>query len=139
MPSLLDKVLTSKENPVADTLLSPKDDKPHTLSDGSVVYDSTIAAINRVFEINPHLYKKSSDRGESLYLGRERLTLSGEQILSLLRSDWVPKSDWQLTFFKEKVMEIAPTLSFDGYAITDYLFWDKETQTLKRVDLKVMC
>lgn len=140
MPSLLSQVLDSKDNPTADIILSPKDDAAHRLPDGSVVYDSTISAINRVFELNPSLHKRINGREQQLYNGSKKVNLKNPlEILSLLRSDWDPKTDWQLAFFIEKVTELAPVLSFDCYNVTDYLLWDKGTQTLKRVDPKVMC
>lgn len=140
MPSLLSQVLDSKDNPAADSILSPKDDTAHKLPDGSVVYDSTISAINRVFELNPYFHKRVNGRKQQLYNGSKKVDLKKPlEILSLLRSDWAPKTDWQLAFFIEKVTELAPVLSFDCYNVTDYLLWDKDTQTLKRVDPKVMC
>lgn len=135
MTSLLDKVLDSKDNPSIDSSLSPKDDLPHQMADGSIVYDSTISAINRVFEMNPHLYKKQTMRGEHLFNGPKMVRLDNpSEVTELLCGDWEPKTDWQLVFFKKKVMEYAPVLSFDGISVSDYLFWDKKTCTLRTIN-----
>lgn len=134
MPSLLDQVLASKENPSADALLSPQDDAPHTLSDGSVIYDSTIAAINRILSLNPHLHKRSTgvtSHPYELYNGHTPVDLLDKHtFLSLLKADWEPQTRYQSTLLVDKVMELAPTLSYDGFAITDTLFWDRANQTL---------
>lgn len=139
MPSLLSQVLDSKDNPAADFILSPKDDTAHKLPDGSVVYDSTISAINRVFELNPFFHKRVNGREQHLYNRNKKVDLKKPlEILSLLRSDWEPKTDWQLAFFIEKVTELAPILSFDCYNVTDCLLWDKNTATLRRVSPREM-
>lgn len=67
MPSLLDQVLESKDNPSIDSLLSPKDDQSRALPDGSVIYDSTIAAINRILSLNPHLHKRPTGISSAPY------------------------------------------------------------------------
>ena len=133
--SLLDKVLDNKDNPTVDFELSPKDDKPHRAKDGSIVYDSTIAAINRIFSLNPHLNKRLSLRGNpQLFNGSKRVDLNNKhQLTELIRGDWEPKTEWQVTYLKEKVLEFAPDLSFAAYAITDDLYWDREDDKLKRV------
>ena len=136
MSSLLDRVLDSKDNPSVDSVLAPQEDKPHTLSDGSVVYDSTIAAINRIFALNPHLYKRPTmGRIYELYNGSQKINLDNwTHILSLLRGDWKPASNWQATFLKEKVMEMAPVISVGSFLISDGLLWDKEAGQLKRLE-----
>ena len=133
MASLLDKVLNAKDSPTADSLLSPADDQPHKLEDGSVIYDSTIAAINRVFEYNPNLCKREvADHTYEMYNGRKRIDLKNEfQMLNLVRGDWTPKTKFQLALFCRLVTEIAPLFSFDGYIISDGLYWDCRTSTLK--------
>ena len=134
MSSLLDKVLDSKDNPTVDNALSPKDDEAHRLPDGSVIYDSTISAINRIFELNPSLHKRVTPRGEQLYDGRTPVDIKNQsQMLRLLHGDWTPKTDWQVIFLQEKVMEIAPIYSFDCYEVTSYLLWDRDEAKLKRI------
>ena len=134
MSSLLDKVLDSKDNPTVDSTLSPKNDEAHKLADGSIVYDSTIAAINRVFDVNPHIYKKQTARGEKIYIGQKPIKLeSVYDARVLIKGDWEPKTDWQLIFFKNKILELAPEISFEGIKITDDLFWDREASILKRI------
>ena len=135
MASLLDKVLDNKDNPEADKALSPQVDNSHKLPDGAVVFDSTIAAVNRVFELNPNLHKRQTLAGEyELYDKNRRITLDSEyQILQLIRGDWKPRTKYQLAWFKEKVLELAPIVSFDFYAVTDSLIWDKNEAKLKRV------
>lgn len=134
MASLLDKVLDNKDNPSVDISLSPKEDVAHRLSDGTTVYDSTIAAVNRVFDMNPHIYKKRSSGGEfELYNNGKKLNLDNEmQILTLIKGDWEPKSKYQLAWFKEKVLEVAPIFSSDYYIVSDGLIWDKDDAKLKR-------
>lgn len=135
MSSLLDKVLDKKDNPSVETSLSPRDDQAHQLPDGSIVYDSTIAAINRVFELNPHLYKKHTHGHEfDLYNGSKRVNLnSWDQILSLVKGDWEPVTKWQVTFLREKIMELAPVMSVGSFKITNELLWDVEDAKLKRI------
>lgn len=134
MPSLLDKVLSSRDSPSADQILAPADDKPHVLEDGSVVYDSTIAAVNRVFAVNPHLYKIRESYGVyKLYNAGTKISLRNVvQMYSLIKGDWEPKTKFQLAWFCTKVVELAPLLSFDCFIISDELIWDKETCTLRR-------
>lgn len=136
MPSLLDKVLSSKDNPTADSLLSPTDDRPHTSPDGSTVYDSTVAAINRILELNPHLHKRSTgiaSRPYALYNGHRPISLTDKRtLLSLLKADWEPKTHYQLVFLEQKVMELAPLLSKDCVVVSDHLIWDSTTGTLRK-------
>ena len=135
MSSLLEQVLDNKDNPSVHDSLNPVDDTAHKLKDGTVVYDSTIAAINRVFEMNPNLYKLITPKGEKLFIGHKQIKIETPTDVSrLVYGDWAPKTDWQLVFFKQKVMELAPKLSFDDYAVSDYLIWDRETATLKRIN-----
>ena len=138
MPSLLDQVLKSKDNPSANSLLSPEDDEPHTLPDGSVVYDSTIAAINRILSLNPHLHKRptsSNSHPYQLYNGHTSIDLSDKQtFLSLLKADWEPSTRFQVVFLIDKVMELAPIFSKDCVLITDFLLWDRATGTLRQVE-----
>ena len=136
MSSLLDRVLDSKDNPSVETALAPTDDRPHTLPDGSVVYDSTIAAINRIFELNPHLYKRPTmGRIYELYNGSQKINLDNwNHILSLLRGDWRPASDWQTTVLREKVMEMAPVISVGSFLVSEGLVWDKADCKLKRLE-----
>lgn len=133
MASLLDKVLTNKDNPTADQLLAPTDDKPHTLEDGSVIYDSTYAAIERILALNPHLHKRQSTFNNwVLYNGHKQVDLTNKQtFLSLLRADWVPATPWQTAFLIEQIMERVPTLSRDCFVISDGLIWDREEGKLK--------
>lgn len=135
MGNLLDKVLDNKDNPTSEQLLAPQDDARHKLEDGSIVYDSTIAAVNRVFEVNPHLYKRRGRGGEyELHNGETKLSVNSElQLMALVKGDWDPKTKYQLAWFKEKVIELAPTVSFDKYLITDDLVWDKDEAKLKRI------
>lgn len=138
MASLLDKVLDSKDNPGSDQILAPQDDNRHKLDDGSIVYDSTIAAVNRVFEVNPHIYKRWTAKGGfELYNNEKRINLDNEfQMLALLKGDWEPRSKYQLAWFKEKVLELAPILSYDCYFVSDGLVWDKNDAKLKRITEK---
>lgn len=137
MPSLLDQVLENKDKPSADSLLSPKDDQPHTLPDGSVIYDSTIAAINRILSLNPHLHKRPTgiaSRPYELYNGHTPVDLLDKHtFLSLLKADWTPQTRFQSAYLVDKVMELAPTLSRDCLVITDDLLWDRTTGTLRKV------
>lgn len=138
MASLLDKVLTNKDNPTADQLLSPTDDKPHTLKDGSVVYDSTIAAINRILVLNPHLHKRTTglvNKPYQLYNGYAPVDLSDKKtFLSLLKADFEPRTPFQTAFLIDKVTELAPILSRDCIVISDGLLWDRETGKLRTYD-----
>ena len=133
MSTLLDKVLESKDDPSSDSILSPTDDHAHKLPGGEIVYDSTIAAVNRLFEKNPNLCKRMTAPGKyELYNGRIRINLISEfEILRLVKGDWKPKTKFQLAWFYEKVFELAPTLSFEGYIISDGLYWDSNSATLK--------
>lgn len=133
--SLLDRVLENKDNPGAGASLSPMDDQPHTLPDGSVVYDSTIAAINRILEVNPHLNKRPTGIAAEpyiLYNGHSPVDLTDKKtFLSLLRADWVPATPWQTAFLMEKVLELAPVYSKDCVVICDGLLWDRTDGKLK--------
>lgn len=138
MPSLLDKVLSSKDNPTADSLLSPTDDRPHQLPDGSVIYDSTIAAINRILELNPHLHKRNTgiaSRPYALYNGAQLVDMTDKRtFLSLLKADWTPRTKFQLVFLEQKVLELVPTFSKECILVTDYLLWDRNTGTLTEIE-----
>lgn len=135
MPSLLDQVLENKDNPSSDSLLSPKDDQPHTLSDGSVIYDSTIAAINRILSLNPHLHKRPSGTASStyeLYNGHTPVDLLDKRVfLSLLKADWTPRTPYQSVLVAEYVAKYVPVLSRDCLVISDHLLWDRTTGTLR--------
>lgn len=135
MPSLLDQVLENKDNPNSDSLLSPKDDQSHTLSDGSVIYDSTIAAINRILSLNPHLHKRPSGVASSpyeLYNGHTPVDLLDKRaFLSLLKADWTPCTPYQSVLVAEYVAKYAPLLSRDCIVISDHLLWDRTTGTLR--------
>lgn len=135
MPNLLDQVLRNKDNPSADSLLSPTDDRPHTLSDGSTVYDSTIAAVNRILTLNPHLHKRPTgiqSQPFALYNSHTPVDLTDKRtLLSLLKADWEPRTKFQLVFLEQKVMELAPTFSRDCIVISDGLIWDRQTGTLR--------
>lgn len=133
--SLLDKVLESKDNPSADLILAPQDDRAHVLEDGAVIYDSTIAAINRILEVNPHLHKRPTGIAAEpyiLYNGHTPVDLTERKsFLSLLRADWTPATPWQMTFLYEKVMELVPVYSADCVVICDGLIWDRKTGEIK--------
>lgn len=135
MPSLLDQVLENKDNPSSDFLLNPKDDQPHTLSDGSVIYDSTIAAINRILLLNPHLHKRPSGTASSpyeLYNGHTPVDLLDKRaFLSLLKADWTPRTPYQSVLVAEYVAKYVPILSRDCLVISDHLLWDRTTGTLR--------
>ena len=136
MSSLLDQVLKNKDNPSSDSLLSPKDDQPHTLSDGSAIYDSTIAAINRILSLNPHLHKRPTGIASvpyELYNGHAPVDLTDKRtFLSLLHADWTPASPHQAFLVEHYVMEYVPVLSRDKIVISDGLIWDKTTGALER-------
>lgn len=135
MSNLLDRVLKNKDNPTADQLLSPADDKPHTLKDGSVVYDSTMAAIERILSINPHLHKRATGVAAEpyrLYNGHIPVDLTDKQtFFTLLRADWAPTTPWQTAFLVEQVMRRAPLLSKDCIVISEGLIWDRESGKLR--------
>ena len=135
MASLLDRVLDSKDNPTSDQVLAPQDDIGHKLEDGSIIYESTIAAVNRVFETNQHIYKRRAPDGEfELYNNGKQVKLDNEmQLIALIKGDWEPKSKYQLAWFKEKILELAPILSHDCYLVSDGLVWDKNDAKLKRI------
>lgn len=138
MKSLLDQVLKAKDSPSADSLLSPTDDNPHTLSDGSVVYDSTIAAVNRILSLNPHLHKRPTGNVSNpyiLYNGHTPINILDKQIFfTLLKADWEPQTRFQTVFLVNKVMELVPTFSRDCILITDSLLWDRTTGTLQKIE-----
>lgn len=133
MSNLLDRVLKNKDAPTADQLLSPRDDKPHALSDGSVVYDSTFAAIERILSINHRLHKRQTTFNNwALYNGHKPVDLTNRQtFLSLLRADWTPATPWQTVYLIEQIMERVPTLSKDCFVISEGLIWDREAGKLK--------
>lgn len=135
MSNLLDRVLRSKDNPTADQLLAPADDKPHVLKDGSVVYDSTAAAINRILSLNPHLHKRATGVAANpyqLYNGKIPVDLADKKtFLSLLKADFTPKTPFQMAFLIDKVIELAPVFSKDCIVISDGLLWDREEGKLK--------
>lgn len=135
MPSLLEQVLENKSHPTADSLLSPKDDQAHKLADGSVVYDSTIAAINRILELNPHLHKRATGipaHPYALYNGNQPVDLSDKRtFLSLIKADFVPKTEYQLVLLELQVLELAPIYSRDCFIIAQGLIWDVAEARLK--------
>ena len=135
MPSLLDQVLQNKDNPSADALFSSDKDEAHQLPDGGVVYDSTIAAINRILSLNPHLHKRETGIASEpfrLYNGHIPIDLADKKtFLLLLRADWTPVNPWQVAFLCEKVLELAPVLSRDCIVISDGLIWDRNEGRLK--------
>ena len=135
--SLLDQVLLSKDRPSSDTLLNPTNDTPHTLPDGSIIYDSTIAAVNRILSLNPHLHKRPSGVSShpyDLYNSHTPVNLTDKRtFLSLLKADWLPQTPFQAVLCAKLVEEYAPTLSRDCIAITDSLLWDTRTATLRSI------
>ena len=135
MGDLLDQVLQNKDNPTADQLLSPVDDKPHTLDDGGVVYDSTIAAIYRILRLNPHLHKRETGKASEpyqLYNRHVPVDLTDRKtLLSLLKADWVPTTPWQTTFLVNKLTELAPLLSRRHILVSEGLIWDGEQGRLR--------
>lgn len=137
MSSLLDQVLKNKDNPSADSLLSPVDDQPHHLPDGSTVYDSTIAAINRILALNPHLHKRPTglqDHPYALYNSHTLIDLADKRtLLSLLKADWEPRTKFQLVFLEQKVMELVPTFSRDCIVISEGLLWDRDAGVLRKI------
>ncbi len=134
MGSLLDQVLDNRDNPTADSLLSPTDDKPHQLPNGSVIYDSTIAAVNRILELNPHLHKRATGTYSSpyqLYNGFSPVDLTDKYtFLSLIKADFIPKTPFQAALVRELVEEYAPVLSWDKVVVSDNLIWDRKTGKL---------
>lgn len=139
MSSLLDQVLNNMENPTAESVLSPRADTQHTLSDGSVIYDSTIAAINRMLSVNPHLHKRFTGvEGEyRLYNGYAPVDLDDKiTFLNLLRADWTPASPFQTAFLIRKVIELAPLLSKDCIVVPPNLLWDSSSGRLKKMTEK---
>lgn len=136
MSSLLDQVLSNMENPTAELALSPRADIQHTLSDGSVIYDSTIAAINRMLSVNPHLHKRFTGvEGEyRLYNGWVPVDLDDKvTFLNLLRADWTPATPFQTAFLIKKVTELAPLLSKDCIIVSDGLIWDRDKGELRKI------
>ena len=135
MPSLLDQVLENKDNPSAGSLLSPKDDQPHALSDGSIIYDSTIAAINRILALNPHLHKRPTCISSSpyqLYNGHVPVDLADKRtFLSLIHADWTPKTPHQLVLLMDYVEKYAPAFSRDCIVISNHLLWDRTAGELR--------
>lgn len=129
--SLLDKVLRKKDNPSADALLDPVNDMPHTLPDGAVIYDSTVAAINRILSVNPHLHKRETGYAShpyQLYNGQAPLDLADKMtFLSTIKADWMPRTRYQLVFLINKVTELAPLFSKDAIVISEGLIWNRET------------
>ena len=138
MGSLLDRVLTNKDNPAADLLLNASDDRCHQLPDGSVIYDSTIAAINRILALNPHLHKRptgSSAHPYHLYDGHTPVNLTDKRtFLDLLKADWTPRTPYQAILVERYVMKCVPTFSRDRIVISEGLIWDRETATLRKID-----
>ena len=133
MSDLLDRVLKNKDNPTADQLLAPADDKPHTLEDGSVIYDSTYAAIERILKLNPHLHKRQiTVNSWVLYNGHKPIDLVNRQtFLSLLRADWTPATPWQTAYLVEQIMNRVPVLSKDCFVISEGLLWDRDQGKLR--------
>lgn len=133
--SLLDQVLRNKDNPSADSFLSPKNDAPHTLPDGSIIYDSTIAAINRILALNPHLHKRPTGVSSvpyALYNGHAPVDLSDKRtFLSLIHADWTPRTPHQVVLLLEYVERLAPTFSRDKIVISEGLIWNRETGELE--------
>lgn len=143
MPSLLDQVLENKDNHILEEALNPKDDQPHTLSDGSVIYDSTIAAVNRILSLNPHLHKRPTGLSSppyALYNSHSLIDLTDKRtFLSLIKADWTPKTPFQTVLVEQLVMEYAPIFSRDCILVTDTLLWDKTTGELKRIEPGSVC
>lgn len=137
MSNLLDKVLKNKDRPSADSLLAPIDDQPHELRDGSVIYDSTIAAINRILAVNPHLHKRATgikSRPYDLYDGHTPVDLTDKRtFLTLVKADWTPRTPYQTILVERYVTKYAPLLSRDCLMISDGLIWDRETGRLRKI------
>lgn len=137
MANLLDRVLSNKDNPSADQLLSPTADNPHQLPDGSIIYDSTIAAINRILALNPHLHKRATgirSRPYDLYDGHTPIDLTNRKtFLSLLKADFFPRTPFQTTFLVNKVIELVPLLTKDCVVVSKGLIWDREAGRLRKI------
>ena len=136
MPSLLEQILSNKDNPSADFTMSPRVDSPRQLPDGSVVYTSTAGAINRILSLNPHLHKRATGvEGEyQLYNGWTPVNLDDKMtFLSLLKSDWTPATPFQMAFLVKKVTELAPLLSRDCIIVSDGLIWDRDKGELRKI------
>lgn len=133
MPSLLDQVLERREHPQLDG--PPDEDTPHQLLDGSIVYDSTISALNRILDLNPHLHKRPTGDPSCpfiLFNGHQPLrVLDDRTLLGLLRADFTPKTKYQLVFLEQQLFDLAPTLSFDCFVVSEGLLWDKRTGELR--------
>lgn len=137
MANLLDRVLSNKDNPSADQLLSPTADNPHQLPDGSIIYDSTIAAINRILALNPHLHKRATgikSRPYDLYDGHAPVDLTDKRtFLTLVKADWTPRTPYQTILVERYVTKYAPVLSRDCLMISDGLIWDREAGALREI------
>lgn len=133
--SLLDQVLKNKDNPSPDSLLFPVDDQSHTLPDGSQIYDSTIAAVNRILSLNPHLHKRPtgiSSHPYELYNSHTPVDLLNKRtFLSLLKADWAPATPFQAVKCAELVEQYAPVFSRDKLIISDNLLWNRVTGELE--------
>ena len=137
MSNLLDKVLKNKDRPSVDSLLAPIDDQPHELKDGSVIYDSTIAAINRILALNPHLHKRATgikSHPYDLYDGHIPVDLTDKRtFLTLVKADWTPRTPYQTILVERYVTKYAPILSRDCLVISEGLIWDRETGRLRKI------
>lgn len=133
--SLLSRILKATETPTADSLLNPVYDEPHVLPDGTVIYESTIIAANRILSINPHLNRREvfgKDDTYELYNGDKPVDLLNRNTFySLIRADWLPLTNFQAVLLKQLVTENAPLFSTDCFLISDYLLWDKKRGKLK--------
>lgn len=138
--SLLDEVLANRAKQGSSIKLSPKQNKLQQLNGDIAVYDSTVAAIERVFALNPHLHRRFSGvpvTTYTLYNGHTPIDLNNKRtFLSIIKADWVPTSPYQLTFLIDCVTDSAPTLSYDAFYISEGLIWDRNTSTLRRLNGK---
>lgn len=127
--SLLSQVLRSRDNPSATALLDPVNDQAHTLSDGSTIYDSTIAAIDRILSLNPHLHKRPTGVSSSpyqLYNSHAPVDLTNRRtFLSLVKADWVPRTPFQVILVERFVIKYAPVFSRDCVVVSEGLLWDR--------------
>ena len=137
MGSLLDRVLTNKDNPAANLLLNASDDRCHQLPDGSTIYDSTIAAINRILVLNPHLHKRptgSSAHPYQLYDGHTPVNLTDKRaFLTLVKADWTPRTPYQTILVERYIMKCVPTFSRNCIVISEGLIWDREAGVLRNI------
>lgn len=127
--TLVERVLKNREA----IQVEEEKDEVFVLPDGTEVYASTLWALNRILNRNPHLHKRSTAdtmRPYALYNGHVEISLE-KDLLRLIGADWKPATKFQLVFLETYLLKLVPAFSKRAVLVSHNLVWDIDTQELR--------